>query len=106
MKYSESSPTTDVTALYRRYIVMVRNRACRLLGDAATAQQVAQEAFFKLSEHGEREGPQAEAAGFLYRTVTNLSLNRLREGLRQKELSRLKAPRGSQPSVAEDTALR
>ncbi|HET6346893.1 MAG TPA: sigma factor, partial [Myxococcota bacterium] len=93
MRQFDSSPTVDVTVLYRRFIVMVRARACRLLGDAAAAQQVAQEAFSKLLEHRERQGTGQDTAAFLYRTVTNLALNHLREGLRQKELSRLKAPR-------------
>src|SRR3954467_6008221 len=102
MKLFDSSPTVDVTGLYRRFIVMVRGRACRLLGDAAAAQQVAQEAFLKLLEHRDREGAGAAAGAFMYRTVTNLALNHLREGLRQKELSRLKGPRRGQPTVPED----
>jgi RNA polymerase sigma-70 factor (ECF subfamily) len=106
MRQFDSSATVDITVLYRRFIVMVRARACRLLGDSTAAQQVAQEAFSKLLEHRERQGTGQDTAAFLYRTVTNLALNHLREGLRQKELSRLKAPRGGQPAVAEDTALR
>jgi RNA polymerase sigma-70 factor (ECF subfamily) len=97
-------PLLDVATLYRRHLVMVRKRALRLLGDEATAQAVTNEAFIKLLEHRDFQGSPVELAAFLYRTVTNLALNRLREGLRQKELSALRSrrPTGEQVPAADD----
>lgn len=108
MKQQELIPTPDIAAVYRRHVVMVRNRALRLLGDDAAAQEVAQEAFIKFLEHRERTGSEAEVAAFLYRMATNLALNRLRDGLRQRELSALRATRGAQTRShdAREAALR
>lgn len=106
MNEAEFWSNHDIATLYRRHIIMVRNRACRLLGDAAAAQEVAQEAFSKLLEHRDRQGDGGHVAAYLYRTATNLSLNRLREGVRQQELSQLRAPRRNKAPKAGDKALR
>ena len=92
----------DVNRLYRRHIALARGRAMRLLGDAQAAQEVAEEAFIKLLDHGERRGSDEELAAFVYRTVTNLALNRLREGVRQKELSALRATNPALASQSKD----
>lgn len=94
----QEAELVDVSSMYRRYVVMARNRAERLLGEGPEAQQVAQDAFIKVMEHRERRGPEREWAGFLYRTVTNLALNRLREGIRQQELSALQNGRWGRES--------
>lgn len=106
MNEAEFWSNHDITTLYRRHISMVRNRACRLVGDAAAAQEVAQEAFAKFLEHRDRHGDGSDVAAYLYRTATNLSLNRLREGLRQQELSQLRGPRRTQAPMPGDKALR
>ena len=95
MKQQELAPSLDIAAVYRRHVVMVRNRVMRLLGDELAAQEVTQEAFIKYLEHRERRGSEAEVAAFLYRMATNLALNRLRDGLRERELLALRATRAA-----------
>ena len=68
----------NIDSLYRRYVVMVRNRALRLLGDPDAAQDVAQEVFVKFLETERSEEQMQNVAGFLYRMATNASLDRLR----------------------------
>ena len=100
MKQQALASAVDVSSMYRRYVVMARNRAVRLLGEGPVAQEVAQEAFIKVMEHRERRGPEREWAAFLYRTVTNLALNRLREGIRQQELSAMQNGRWGRENKA------
>ena len=85
-----ASPGRDLASLYQRYITLVRGRAERLLGEGPVAQQVAHDAVLKLWEsHGNSDA--ATQAAFIYRSITNLCLNKLREGVRQRELERLKS---------------
>lgn len=76
----------EIDGVYRAHIAMVRGRARRLLGHQSAAEDAAQEAFMRLMRVGAGlENP----AGFLYRTVTNLCLNLLRDKKRQRELLEL-----------------
>lgn len=79
-------PAADFEQLYRHYVTLVRGRAQRILGNAAAAQDVAQEAFVRLIEYRARGGADRETAAFLYTVATNLALNRLRDGRRRQEL--------------------
>jgi RNA polymerase sigma factor (sigma-70 family) len=65
---------------------MVRNRARRLLGNEVLAQDAAQEAFVKLLEYRKTSDAERNTPAFLYRTVTNLALNRLRDSKRRREI--------------------
>ena len=73
-----SPASASLDSLYRRYVVMVRNRALRLLGDTDAAQDIAQEVFVKFLENDRSEEQMQNVAGFLYRMATNASLDRLR----------------------------
>ena len=50
--------------------------AWRLLGDAAEAEDIAQEAFLKILEAAPRYRPTASFRTYLYRVVTNLCIDR------------------------------
>lgn len=52
------------------------NAAYRFLGDAAEAEDVAQEAFLKILEAAPRYRPTASFRTYLYRVVTNLCIDR------------------------------
>lgn len=90
----------DVGALFRRYIVMVRGRALRILGNPALAEDVAQEVFVKYWRRRVAGGSEENTAAFLYRMSTNLALNHLRDSRRRRELNE-----GAQASPAEGQEL-
>ena len=92
MKRRRPQSSADLVALYRQHVTMARQRAMRLLGDAAQAQAVTTEAFLKLLEYYDRPTTPAATAAFLYRNTTNLALNRLREGQRQREQAAYRGP--------------
>jgi RNA polymerase sigma-70 factor, ECF subfamily len=73
-------------ALYRRFVVMVRNRALALTRNPAAAEDVTQEVFLKLLEHRRKGGTELETAAFLYRMTTNLCLNKLRNERTRSDL--------------------
>ncbi|QSQ22997.1 sigma-70 family RNA polymerase sigma factor [Pyxidicoccus parkwayensis] len=76
----------DISTLYRRHVALVRGCALRILGEPAAAEDVAQEAFIRFLQHRERSGSEQDTAAFLYRTSTNLALNRLRDARRRQGL--------------------
>jgi RNA polymerase sigma-70 factor (ECF subfamily) len=101
------SSAEEIDSAYRRHLTMVRGRALRLLGSEAAAADVAQETFVKLIEYRRKAGPEDNTAAFLYRLVTNLALNRLRDTRRRAELLDSAAPVGaSSPEPTDRLALR
>lgn len=100
----------ELTDLYRRYLPMVRGRARRVTGSESAAQDLAQEAFIKLIEHRRASGREQNTAAFLYRIVTNLALNRLRDEKRHREILALEQSReghreGTSGSELDDRLL-
>lgn len=81
-----STSQVDISTLYRRHVALVRGCALRILGEPAAAEDVAQEAFIRFLQHRERSGSEQDTAAFLYRTSTNLALNRLRDARRRHGL--------------------
>ncbi len=81
-----SAPAEDVDTLYRRYIVMVRGRAGRILGNTAVAEEVAQEVFIRFLKRRRKGKDEQNPGGLLYRMATNLALNTLRDAKRRREL--------------------
>ncbi|MBZ4416336.1 RNA polymerase sigma factor [Myxococcus sp. RHSTA-1-4] len=86
------TPQVDLSSLYRRHVAMVRGCALRILGEPSAAEDVAQEAFIRFLQHRERSGGEQDTAAFLYRTSTNLALNRLRDARRRKGLQEAHLP--------------
>lgn len=77
--------TLDVAALYRRYGDMVSGRCRSLLGNAADAQEAAQEVFLQVHRRRDRWRGDARPSTYLYRAATNICLNRLRSKRRHPE---------------------
>ena len=73
----------DPATLYRRHIAMVRRHAQRVVGDAAAAEDVAQEVFIRFLAHRRRGGTEEHVAGFLLSSTTRLALNTLRSRKRR-----------------------
>lgn len=71
-----------LTELYQRFAPLVHARARRVLGSGSDADDVVQEVFMRLMQ-----APPAhdELGPWLYRTSTNLCLDRVRHGARRDE---------------------
>ncbi len=65
-------------ALVDRYLTPMHRFAFRLLGDGAEAEDVTQEAFFRLWRQAPRWEPRAKLSTWLYRVTRNLCVDRLR----------------------------
>lgn len=73
----------DVSALYRRYVTLVRRRCARLVGDNAHAEDLTQEVFVSYFERLRRGEAADNPAAWLYRIATNRALNALRDSKRR-----------------------
>jgi RNA polymerase sigma factor (sigma-70 family) len=73
-------------SLYTRYSRSVFRRARRILADDEGAKDITQEVFLRALRADASEGFATEPMAWLYRTTTNLCLNRLRDVKRRREL--------------------
>ncbi len=100
--------------IFREHYGPVFATAYRLLGSAAEAEDVAQEAFLRLYEHPLPAGRDHNLRGWLLRVSTNLAYNALRSrARRQRREERAQAPGEAagasspgQDVLAADTAAR
>lgn len=76
-------PTTDLDALFRGVYPALFRYCHRMTGDPDQADDLAQEAFFRLWSKGIR-GPEASLRVWLFRVATNLA----RDGFRTRERRR------------------
>ncbi|WP_420558503.1 RNA polymerase sigma factor [Roseovarius sp.] len=90
-------------ALTLRLSPRVLAHACRLLGNRAEAEDVAQEALLRLWRVAPewRQG-EAKVTTWLYRVVANLCTDRLRRGWRTRPLEAAGDPAEDRASAAED----
>ena len=72
--------------LYRRYSGSVFRRACLLMHDRDAGKDVMQEVFLRAFEARAEFTASASPLGWLYRVTTNISLNRLRDARRRREV--------------------
>lgn len=72
----------DVEAMYRRYGPMVLRRCQQILKDPQQASDAMQDVFVQIVRHRERLDDRASSS-LLYRTATNVCLNRLRSQRRK-----------------------
>lgn len=62
-----------------RYFPLIREKCRRMLGDSDEAQDVAQETFIRLWKAGLQTSDPRQATAWIYRTSTNLAVDRLRQ---------------------------
>ncbi|MEX1361913.1 MAG: sigma-70 family RNA polymerase sigma factor, partial [Nannocystaceae bacterium] len=72
----------DVEAMYRRYGPMVLRRCQQILKDPQQASDAMQDVFVQIVRHADRLDDRASSS-LLYRTATNVCLNRLRSQRRK-----------------------
>jgi RNA polymerase sigma-70 factor, ECF subfamily len=76
------SLAVDVEAMYRRYGPMVLRRCRQILGDPQQANDAMQDVFVQIVRRKEQLDDRASSS-LLYRTATNVCLNRLRSQRRR-----------------------
>lgn len=69
--------------LFRRWAAPLLRYLERMTRDAAVAEELVQEAFFRVHRARERYQPQAKFSTWLYQIATNLARNELRRPLRR-----------------------
>jgi len=90
-----------------RYQAAAWNAAYRFLGDAAEAEDIAQQAFLNILQAAERYEPSASFRTYLYRVVTRLCIDRSRkkQPVYTDDLSARATP-GSSPADAAERGER
>jgi RNA polymerase sigma-70 factor (ECF subfamily) len=99
LAFREGDEEAFVT-LYRRYRDRIVSFSRRLLGDAATAEEAAQDTFVKLYGARRRYHPTSKFSTFLYRIATNHCLN-----IRARAERRYRAPGTAVEAKADPAAL-
>ncbi len=74
----------------------------RLLGERGRAEDLANEVFLKLYRRPLRQGSDANVAGWLYRTATNLGIDALRSSARRKQYEQAAAQAEAESHRRED----
>lgn len=69
--------------LYQRWAGPLLRYLERMVGDTATAEELLQDAFFRVHRARARYAPSARFSTFLYRIATNLALNELKRPRRR-----------------------
>lgn len=91
---------------YRRFIVMVRRCAFKIVLDPVVAEDVAQEVFVKYLEFRDRHTEERDTAAFLYRMTTNMAITKIRKAQRRsKLLAKQGPPNRAALGQAEDRLL-
>lgn len=89
--------------LIERHAARPHRIAWRMLGDAAEAEDVAQEALLRLWRTADRwQGGQSGVAAWLTRVATNLCLDRIRRG---RPIAEERVPERADPAPLADAAL-
>lgn len=94
--------------LFRRWAGPLLRYLERMLGESAMAEELVQEAFFRVHRARHRYEPRARFSTWLYRIATNLALNELKRPRRRhvhEEEDRVEL-RGTGPGVDEQVATR
>lgn len=97
----------DFTTVFRREYPMVVRLAGRLTGDAAEAEDVAQDVFARLADETVLDRPADEVRAWLWRSTTNASFNRNRGRTRERRRLRVVGGRaGADAERPDDLAAR
>jgi RNA polymerase sigma factor (sigma-70 family) len=92
------TPSTDFDRAYARFLPPIRAKCRRLLGRSHAADDVAQEAFFRLWKSGAVDADPRAVMAWLYRTATRLAIDVLRDRRRSDVGD---APEGTLPCAID-----
>ena len=96
----------ELTEVCRRYGGSVLRRCQAMLGDAAEAEDAAQEVFLTILMKGRQFRGDAQLGTWIYRVTTNLCLNRMRGGRRREAREQADAVRDWLAAAGVDTEER
>jgi RNA polymerase sigma-70 factor, ECF subfamily len=85
---------------YRRYFPIIRAKCARMLGDAAEAEDVAQETFVRLWNSDLASADPKIVAAWIYRTSTRIAVDRLRHRAVVTRFASRPAPPAPHPDAA------
>ena len=80
---SEQFSLEEFEALFVKYYPRIVGTLRRIVGDHGRAEDLASEVFLKLYRRPFAQDPDANVAGWLYRTATNLGIDALRATARR-----------------------
>src|SRR5688500_450541 len=83
----EDEGAFDFEAVFRAEYVRIAGVICRVVRDAAVAEELSVEVFWKLSRTAAAQGPAVH--GWLYTTAIRLALDELRKRSRRERYERL-----------------
>jgi RNA polymerase sigma-70 factor (ECF subfamily) len=83
-------------ALFQRWSAPLLRYLERMVRDAGTAEELVQEAFFRVHRARERYAPEARFSTWLYRIATRLALNELRRPRRRQAHRSVDDPDGAE----------
>ena len=92
--------------LLRRYRTPLVNFLYRMVRDAATAEDLAQEVFLRVYRARKQYSPSAKFTTWLFRIATNLALNSIRDNRHRRMESSLDAPVDDEDSAPRDLPSR
>ena len=92
--------------LLRRYRTPLVNFLYRMVRDAATAEDLAQEVFLRVYRARKQYSPSAKFTTWLFRIATNLALNSIRDNRHRRMESSLDAPVDDEDSAPRDLPAR
>jgi RNA polymerase sigma-70 factor, ECF subfamily len=92
--------------LLRRYRTPLVNFLYRIVRDAATAEDLAQEVFLRVYRARKQYSPSAKFTTWLFRIATNLALNSIRDNRHRRMESSLDAPGDDEDSAPRDLPSR
>ena len=90
--------------LLRRYRTPLVNFLCRMVGDTATAEDLAQEVFLRVYRARDAYEPSAKFTTWMFRIATNLALNSRRDNRHLQRQVSLDAPAGEGEGTPLDFA--
>jgi RNA polymerase sigma-70 factor, ECF subfamily len=97
----EGSNLDEFEALFVKHYPRIVGILRRIIGDHGRAEDVASEVFLKLYRRP-GQGSDANVAGWLYRTATNLGIDALRAATRRNSLEQTAARSSDHNKIAEN----
>jgi RNA polymerase sigma-70 factor, ECF subfamily len=92
--------------LLRRYRTPLVNFLCRMVRDAATAEDLAQEVFLRVYRARKQYSPTAKFTTWLFRIATNLALNSIRDNRHKQLEDSLDAPADGEDAAPRELPSR
>lgn len=95
----ERWPDSEFKRIFLEHYGRVVNVLLRLLGDRMRAEEVANDAFWRLYQHASMAKDTENVGGWLYRTATNLGIDALRASARRRRYEQKSSREMANPAL-------